>query len=114
MGKDDQLPETGQLPLADKERDEVFIVTKTELDKTVDEYQMLFDLVPCIITVQDRKYRLVRYNREFADKFDPKPGDYCYQAYKGLSEKCPVCPVEKTFEDGESHLSEESGPDKDG
>ena len=114
MGKDDQRPETGQPPLADKERDEVFAATKTELDKTVDEYQMLFDLVPCIITVQDRNYRLVRYNREFADKFDPKPGDYCYQAYKGLSEKCPVCPVEKTFEDGRSHWSEESGPDKHG
>jgi len=114
MGKDDQRSETGQPPLADKERDEVFTVTKTELDKTVDEYQMLFDLVPCIITVQDRNYRLVRYNREFADKFDPKPGDYCYQAYKGLSEKCPVCPVEKTFKDGRSHWSEESGPDKHG
>jgi histidine kinase len=114
MGKDDQLPEAGQPPLADKERDEVFTATKTELDKNVDEYQMLFDLVPCIITIQDRNYRLVRYNREFADKFDPKPGDYCYQAYKGLSEKCPVCPVEKTFKDGRSHWSEESGPDKHG
>ena len=86
----------------------------SELDKRVDEYQMLFDLVPCIITVQDKDYRLVRYNREFAEKFDPQPGDYCYQAYKGLSQKCPVCPVEKTFEDGKSHWSEESGPDKDG
>jgi histidine kinase len=75
---------------------------------------MLFDLVPCIITVQDKDYKLIRYNREFADKFDPQPGDYCYQAYKGLSQKCPVCPVEKTFEDGKSHWSEESGPDKDG
>ncbi|MBW2581730.1 MAG: PAS domain S-box protein [Deltaproteobacteria bacterium] len=75
---------------------------------------MLFDLVPCIITVQDKDYKLIRYNREFADKFDPQPGDYCYQAYKGLSQKCAVCPVEKTFKDGKSHWSEESGPDKDG
>jgi histidine kinase len=114
MGKNDQSAETSQPPLAGKDRDAVLTLTKTELDKSVDEYQMLFDLVPCIITVQDRNYRLVRYNREFADKFDPKPGDYCYQAYKGLSEKCPVCPVEKTFQDGRSHWSEESGPDKDG
>jgi len=114
MAKGDQRPETGQPPLPDKEWDEVLTLTKAELDKSVDEYQMLFDLVPCIITVQDRNYRLIRYNREFADKFDPKPGDYCYQAYKGLSEKCPVCPVEKTFKDGRSHWSEESGPDKDG
>ena len=76
----------------------------SELDKRVDEYQMLFDLVPCIITVQDKDYKLIRYNREFADKFDPQPGDYCYQAYKGLSQKCPVCPVEKTFEDGQSRV----------
>jgi histidine kinase len=114
MGKDDRRLGTGQLPLADNERHEELTLTKAELDKRVDEYQMLFDLVPCIITVQDRNYRLIRYNREFADKFDPSPGDYCYQAYKGLSEKCSVCPVEKTFEDGKSHWSEESGPDKDG
>jgi histidine kinase len=113
-GRIDHSRNTGQPRFVHKERDAALIVTKTELDKRVDEYQMLFDLVPCIITVQDRNYRLVRYNREFADKFDPEPGDYCYQAYKGLSEKCPVCPVEKTFADGRSHWSEESGPDKDG
>ena len=114
MGKDEQRPKAVQPSLADKKRDEHFTLTKAEVEKSVDEYQMLFDLVPCIITVQDRNYRLIRYNREFADKFDPRLGDYCYQAYKGLSEKCPVCPVEKTFEDGRSHWSEESGPDKDG
>lgn len=70
--------------------------------------------MPCFITVQDRNYKLLRYNREFKEAFAPGPGDYCYQAYKGRDEKCPVCPVEKTFEDGESHLSEESGPNKDG
>ncbi len=103
----------GSQRIAASEAD-VTTVVNGDLDKRVDEYQMLFDLVPCIITVQDKNYKLVRYNREFAEKFDPKPGDYCYQAYKGLSEKCPVCPVEKTFEDGQSHWSEESGPDKDG
>jgi len=68
----------------------------------------------CIITVQDRNYKLVRYNHEFAEKFDPKPGAYCFNAYKGLNEKCSNCPVEKTFEDGGSHWSEESGLNKDG
>jgi histidine kinase len=42
------------------------------------------------------------------------PGDYCYAAYKGRKEKCVVCPVEKTFEDGLSHFSEERGVNKDG
>jgi len=114
MGKDEREFETTK-PLRNTIQKAHDMVEKnSELDKRVDEYQMLFDLVPCIITVQDRNYRLIRYNREFADKFDPKSGDYCYQAYKGLDKKCPVCPVEKTFQDGESHWSEESGPDKDG
>ena len=85
-----------------------------ELNKQRDEYQTLFERAPCIITVQDTNYRLLRYNREFADKFDPKPGDFCYRAYKGRTEKCPDCPVEKTFEDGLPHVSEETGLDKDG
>jgi histidine kinase len=80
----------------------------------VHEYQDLFDLVPCYITVQDRNYRLIRYNREFSEKFDARLGDYCFRAYKDRSEKCPVCPVEKTFQDGKSHWSEESGFDKEG
>jgi len=79
-----------------------------------DEYQTLFELAPCYITVQDKNLRLIRYNREFADKFSPETGDYCYQAYKGRSERCRVCPVLRTFEDGKPHSSEETGVSKDG
>ena len=85
-----------------------------ELDGGDGEFQLLFELVPCFITVQDKNYRLLRYNREFAKKFNPKPRDYCYQAYKGQNEKCTNCPVEKTFEDGKPHFSEETGLNKDG
>jgi histidine kinase len=87
---------------------------QTELDKHWHEYQNLFEIVPCLITVQDRNYKLVKYNREFSEKFHPKPGDYCYAAYKGLDKKCEICPVEKTFEDGLSHISEERGFRKEG
>jgi PAS domain S-box-containing protein len=86
----------------------------TALNRQRDEYQNLFETVPCIVTVQDCSYRLIGFNREFADKFDPRIGDYCYQVYKGRDKKCVVCPVEKTFSDGQSHYSEESGIDKDG
>ncbi len=87
---------------------------QTELDRRRDDYQTLFDLVPCIITVQDRDYRLIQYNREFEEKFHPSPGDYCFRAYKGREFKCEICPVEMTFKDGQSHVSEETGRDKGG
>jgi histidine kinase len=85
-----------------------------ELNKQRDRYQNLFERVPCLITVQDRDYRLLNYNNEFAERFDPRPGDYCYHAYKGRNRKCDPCPVEKTFADGLSHYAEESGRKKDG
>jgi histidine kinase len=85
-----------------------------ELNKQRDEYRTLFETVPCIITIQDRNYKLIGYNREFGTKFNPQPGDHCYQVYKGRQKKCVICPVEKTFADGNSHYSEETGRDKDG
>jgi histidine kinase len=87
---------------------------QTELNKHWHEYQNLFELVPCLITVQDRNYKLIRYNQEFSKKFRPKPGEHCYTAYKGRDKKCEICPVEKTFEDGRSHISEEKGFRKNG
>lgn len=86
----------------------------TWLRRKWDGYEDLFDLVPCLITVHDRNYRLIKYNREFALKFDPKPDSFCYTAFKGRDEKCVFCPVEKTFQDGKSHRSEETGVNKDG
>ncbi len=106
--------EIGQLAMAINSMSREIGEKQAELNKQRDEYQTLFEEVPCIITVQDRNYRLLKYNREFAEKFDPTPGDYCYRAYKGRSEKCPECPVEKTFRDGLSHYSEEIARYKDG
>jgi len=87
---------------------------QTALNKQRDEYMDLFQRVPCLITVQDTEFNLLRYNREFADKFGPRPGERCYEAYKGRSRKCESCPVEKTFADGQSYSTEETGMDKDG
>jgi len=87
---------------------------QAELNRQRDEYQTLFSLVPCIITVQDRDFRLLRYNQEFWNKFRPTPGDTCYHAYKGRMSKCPQCPVENTFKTGKSYTSEESGFDANG
>ncbi len=85
-----------------------------ELRRLREEYENIFDLAPCYITVQDRNFKLIKYNREFAEQFDPQPGDYCYKAFKGRTERCEICPVVKTFEDGKPHFSEEMGMKEDG
>lgn len=110
----DQDDEMGQLAEAINRMSAQISLKQAELNKQRDEYQRLFEGVPCLITVQDRDYRLLRYNRLFDELFHPRVGDFCYAAYKGLDRKCDHCPVEKTFQDGQSHWAEESGVDKDG
>ena len=108
------LDEIGQLSSAINDMGMEIHEKQTELNRQKDRYRHLFDQVPCTITVQNKNFELLEFNREFARRFNPKYGDYCYAAYKGLDSKCINCPVEKTFLDGKPHLSEESGFHKDG
>ena len=109
-----QEDEMGELALAINQMRDEIAKKQTELNKQKDEYQTLFERVPCLVTVQDREYKLLRYNHEFAEMFDPQPGEYCYHAYKGRDQKCVNCPVERTFNDGQPHYGEEKGINKDG
>ena len=111
INRDDEI---GQLAVAINKMGREIGEKQTELNRQRDEYQNLFEIVPCLITVQDRNYKLLRYNQEFSEGFNPQKGDYCYHAYKGRDRKCDYCPVEKTFEDGRSHYGEETGKIRDG
>ncbi len=110
----DQEDEIGRVASAVNHMGSEIAKHQEELGKQKDEYRNLFESVPCLITVQDRDFRLLRYNREFAGEFDPRPGDFCYHAYKGRETRCESCPVAKTFSDGKSHYAEESGVDRNG
>ena len=109
-----QKDEMGQLAVAINQMSDKIAEKQAELNEQRKEYQNLFESVPCLITVQDRNYKLLRYNREFAKRFEPQVGDYCYEAYKGREEKCINCPVDLTFEDGLAHFGEEIGINRDG
>ncbi len=110
----DSGDEIGQLSMAINDMGSEIHEKQAELNRQKDIYRHLFEQVPCTITVQNRKYELIEFNQEFARRFNPEYGDYCYAAYKDLDAKCLNCPVEKTFMDGKSHFSEESGINKDG
>ncbi|MGB5848962.1 MAG: PAS domain-containing protein, partial [Ignavibacteriaceae bacterium] len=72
-----------------------------------DIYKKYFDSIPSYLTIQDKELRLLDANKKFRDEFGDIEGRYCYQVYKNRSEKCEVCPVERTFHDGLPHHSEE-------
>lgn len=79
-----------------------------------EEYQVLFENVPAFIAVVDQNYIIVQANQNFKNTFGGEVGIPCYQAYKGLEEKCPVCLVEKTFGERRPQVNEEWGRTKEG
>ncbi|MFH1438652.1 MAG: ATP-binding protein [Pseudomonadota bacterium] len=76
--------------------------------------RLLFDNVPCYITVVDRDFRVVEANRLFEKKFGRKNSKYCYELYKRSSEPCGDCPALKVFETKKIHRSLQTGIDADG
>ena len=85
-----------------------------ELMEQREEFRNLFDNVPCLVSVVDLDFRVIRHNNEYERHFGLPMGNQCWQINKGRLEKCEVCPVDKTFSDGLPHMSEESGLSKDG
>ncbi len=82
-----------------------------ELTRQVEQsrrmYKELFEKVPCYLTVVSRDYRIIRANQAFQDEFGNQIGKHCFTGFKGFDSKCETCQVEKTFQDGLSHRSEE-------
>ncbi len=86
----------------------------TDTSNWQQEYNVLFERVPCFVTVIDENYRIVRANESFRDSFGDVLGKYCYEVYKRRKTKCPRCPAAKTFKDAQIHHSEQSGIGKKG
>src|SRR3990172_4673772 len=68
---------------------------------------LLFEEVPCYISLQDRDHKIIKANRRFTETFGNKIGESCFKVYKLRDEKCKVCPMDRVFADGKIHESEE-------
>jgi histidine kinase len=106
--------EIGDLAEAFEEMRQKIQETTTALRKSQQEFQTLFESVPCYITVQDRNLRLLRTNRDFRKDFGAIIGAPCFEVYKGRQEKCPQCKVEQTFQTGTVYSGEETVTTKNG
>jgi histidine kinase len=114
LGIADQNDELGELALAIDQVGEKVRAKHAALTEQREIYWRLFEAAPCIITVQNKDFELIRYNKYFEDHFPVRKGIHCYEAYKNQPVKCEPCPVEETFGQGVPHFSEESGFYKDG
>jgi len=73
-----------------------------------DRYKLLFEEVPCYLSIQDKDLNIVNANRLHQEMFGNNLGKKCFEVYKHRSEECFPCIVRQTFEDGEIHYHEES------
>jgi signal transduction histidine kinase len=79
----------------------------TEVKQLQERFRMLFEEVPCYISVQGRDLRIREINKRFRADFGEGIGEHCYRVYKHRTEPCLTCPVAQTFDDGSTHTSEE-------
>jgi PAS domain S-box-containing protein len=86
----------------------------TDTKRLQQEYQTLFEKVPCFVAVINRKHRVVKANEAFRVMFGEPTGEACYRLYKRRHTPCPDCPVDRTFSDGRSHTSGQIGVSRDG
>ncbi len=74
----------------------------------------LFEEVPCFITVQGPDRVIQHANRQFRETFGDPVGEHCFKMYKHRDEQCLVCPMQQTFDTGETREHEEVLFTKDG
>ena len=85
-----------------------------ELVSQRQQVEQLFNMVPCYISVHDKDFNILRTNEMFKRDFGDREGEKCHRVYKGSDKICHDCQVQKTFQDGEMHSSEEVVITKDG
>ncbi len=78
------------------------------------ECHILFERVPCYVSVLNRDLRIVRANERLRETFGKTTGEHCFEVMKKRASKCENCPALQTFEDGKIHTSEHVGISKSG
>jgi len=81
-----------------------------QLRQSQQRYRLLFEEVPCYISIQGPDLRMIEMNRAFQEDFGSSLGALgckCFEVYKHRIEECVPCPVRETFEDGQIHTREE-------
>jgi PAS domain S-box-containing protein len=75
-------------------------ILQNQLKESQNRYRLLFEEVPCYISMQDQDLRIVEANRLHREAFGTSYGSKCYEVYKHRDQECWPCIVKQTFEDG--------------
>jgi PAS domain S-box-containing protein len=76
--------------------------------------QQLFEQVPSNIAVINRDFEVIVANNNFTGVFGDVSGKHCYEVFKKRHGTCDNCMAAHTFQDGQIHVSNEYGVDRNG
>ena len=84
-------------PVFDEDGRVVYVIEMsydvTENKSLQREYNILFERVPCYVSVINRDLQIVKANELLRDTFGDTLGEHCYEVYKDRTEQCPDCPA---------------------
>jgi PAS domain S-box-containing protein len=86
----------------------------TDRIKIKEEYQLLFNNVPCSIAIIDKNFQILKTNKYFDQTFEKKGAKYCYEFYKRKKKPCSKCPAKKVFKTKEMTTTLQKVIDKNG
>ena len=78
------------------------------------QHRLLFERVPCFVTVVDRDLRIVDENWRHQETFGASRGKHCFQTYMKGERPCEACPALRTFADGGVHTHQQQARDRMG
>ncbi len=77
------------------------------LQESKDQWTETFNAIPDVITIQDRKMRIVQANKAAHQFFNKEAGGlirkFCFHELYGNTDPCPECPLPATIHDKGSH-----------
>lgn len=74
--------------------------------EVVERFRSIFSDLPCHVAVMDEKLVLTAVNSKFKKDFGPREGESCFRVLKRMESPCSDCPVQTTFQTGESQEGE--------
>lgn len=86
----------------------------TEVEQLRQEYQTLFEEVPCNLFIIGKDYKIVQANKRAKDMFGNIEGKFCFSALKSRDSRCIDCTLHRTFEDGMIHSGHSTVKDRFG
>ncbi|MBF0339147.1 MAG: PAS domain S-box protein [Nitrospirae bacterium] len=86
------------------------ITEQKDMEKSLTEeknkLQSIVDAMEDALTIRDLEYNITYQSEISKSIFGERHGEKCYSVFEGSNEVCQGCPVEMSYKDGKSHVSE--------